>query len=71
MKVGLFRKKEKKETLSIIEARALGNDERAGRIAALETARSLKQQEIEELLFELGKKSGKSSIYNKKRLKRK
>lgn len=66
--MGLFRKK-KHDAYDTIGTRYV-DEQRVRRIAALETERSLKQKEIEELLFELGKKSGKSSIYNKKRLKK-
>jgi hypothetical protein len=67
--MGLFGNKHK-EIRENISASDLNDERRARRIASLETERSIKQQDIEELLFELGKKSGKFSIYNKKRLKK-
>ena len=67
--MGLF-KRNKYESDDFAEISLSRDENRVRRIATLETARNLKQQEIEELLFELGKKSGKRSIYNKKRLKK-
>ena len=67
--MGLFRKKKTKEEYTTPGKSVLYDEKRVRRIASLETERTLKEREIEELLYELGKKSGKSSIYNKKRLK--
>ena len=64
--MGLFKNKK----YDVDDVYSFSDDNRVRRIATLETSRNLKQQEIEELLFELGKKSGKTSIYNKKRLKK-
>ena len=67
--MGLFGNKNH-DFLDIDASSGLSSDQKISRIATLETERDFKQREIEELLFELGKKSGKPSIYNKRRLKK-